>query len=167
VTWIPEGFPPLVIHHLHLAAVDAAEWPVGARRVVASRVIEGDGVGSSSSLEPDLDRDTLRLRWIACRATVPSEVRPETEANLRWVGDQPYVREVVARRDVIVRAWWTLVGRLVRAGALSPAEARTLEPRVVLEVVDHRTWRRRDLPQVPETLVPNPWRRRGRPVRPR
>lgn len=161
------GFPPVVRHYLSLGS-DARGLRMGRTRVFARRSVIEDGAwGVSSSLDGGPEPGEVVREWLGVPGLSSADVaalQPHAEWSLGWAGRQRWNRLLQPRVDAVHAAYWRLVERLVRGGALSAERARRLAPDLAVEVRDGRRDERPALPPVPPSTLPNPWREKPLPT---
>jgi hypothetical protein len=155
----PEGYPPLTFYHLTDRPwegdirVSGGRWPIYARPVRS-----GGGFGGSGGGSPR--RNEVRAAWLnhlAGREGVSPNVVGRGIEFVRWAGRRPLLASVRAIQASAMRGYWEAVDRFVTNGWLTVEEARSLRPRLRIELEDRRPGKHKPLPAPPEPEVRNPW----------
>lgn len=157
---IPDGWPPTALHFLEdrryvgASLLAPGSHPIFARRVeYANGTVPCDPVG-----DPVASPHDCRLEWLSSWEPLPLGVAAKTFADVRWTGEQPFVREATRSRDALLGAWADSVRSLRAQGRVTAGEVPWLVPQVSLEVRDLRTRPLPALPPIPELHLSVGWR---------
>jgi hypothetical protein len=151
---VPEGFPPYPFYALvpcddeTLTLVADGPRPVRYRRFERTGTLVGHG-----GVVHRYHRHEVAREWIAAMAGVPEEdlaLALEKTFFHEWESTETYLAWAGRHLDAHRLRFERLVRRLVKAKALTEEEAKTLRPRLKVEIDDQRKGDVPALPPLPE-----------------
>jgi hypothetical protein len=156
---IPAGSPPVATYMFTDRPSDNAvlAFP-GPRPIYYERLVfvQGAETPNFPHIPCFMDRDLLRLEYLAALLGVPIESVQFENKPIRWIrwnGPDRYVSDVTQMCEEVLRQYETLAGRLAALRLLSDAECEALNPVINLQIDDVRMDKSVLLPEIKMSRV--------------
>ncbi|MBZ5500454.1 MAG: hypothetical protein LAP85_29010 [Acidobacteriia bacterium] len=153
---VPIGFPPIAIHDLSIQPKrDATVIATGPRTIYANETIVHPGesitVRNGGGFVFDYwDSNAYRYEYLA--AVLEELPKYETafrrHLNLTWNGQKQFIADVNSHCSERLQKYDLILSLLQKKDLIAPSDARTLQPKIILNISDFRRNKAVPLPEI-------------------